>query len=536
VIRHHVTLQHVADELMSRFEGYSLTRAWSQSKEIAILELSNSVETHLLECDVRSTAGTILLKDNTRRAIRNTIDVFKHAWHQRVALVTKHPLDRIITVWFGDCQLHIELFSAGKGNIVLVQDGVVVDTLHDKQNRIGRSFIVSSHQPHPPDLAKDAAQVLADLHPHLGKGLAHECCMRANIHARTAYNTLDQNQQRTLDQIARDILDQAAQSSSWFVVSHSNDVVLTPAPLSNSSILHTYSSVLQAVAKTIALREQRRHFEAQRTTMLKVISRRMSRVEGTLRNLRTDELRDTREHDYRHSADLLMALPDPHRRDLDAIDALDWNTDQSVRIPLQPALTILENAQRLYGKSRASQLAAQHRTMRIPALERELTELQSYMEQASTAACIQDLPHIPLSLARMNTPQPEKSPEEKFRVFALDDQHTLYVGKSAANNDELTMKFAKQQDWWLHVRGASGSHAVLRGVAGPKIPKQVLEAAAAITAYYSHARNASYVPVVYTQRKYVRKPKGANVGAVVIDKEQTVMVKPSLPAGTSASD
>jgi hypothetical protein len=34
----------------------------------------------------------------------------------------------------------------------------------------------------------------------------------------------------------------------------------------------------------------------------------------------------------------------------------------------------------------------------------------------------------------------------------------------------------------------------------------------------------------------VRKPKGANVGAVVIDKEQTVMVKPSLPAGTSASD
>jgi predicted ribosome quality control (RQC) complex YloA/Tae2 family protein len=221
---------------------------------------------------------------------------------------------------------------------------------------------------------------------------------------------------------------------------------------------------------------------------------------------------------------------------LDAIDALDWNTDQSVRIPLQPALTILENAQRLYGKSRTSQLAAQHRTLRIPALERELTELQSYMEQASTAACIQDLPHIPLSLARMNSPQTSKAPEEKYRVFLLDDQHTLYVGKSAANNDELTMKFAKQQDWWLHVRGASGSHAVLRGVAGPKIPKQVLEAAAGITAYYSHARNASYVPVVYTQRKYVRKPKGANVGAVVIDKEQTVMVKPSLPAGTSASD
>lgn len=93
------------------------------------------------------------------------------------------------------------------------------------------------------------------------------------------------------------------------------------------------------------------------------------------------------------------------------------------------------------------------------------------------------------------------------------------------------MKFARQQDWWMHVRGASGSHAVLRGVKGDRIPKSILEKAAAITAYYSQARNASYVPVIYTQRKYVRKPKGANVGAVVVDREQTVMVRPALPDG-----
>ncbi len=536
MIRHHVVLQHVANELMSRFEGYTLVRAWSQSKDIAVLELSNSTETHLLECDVRSNAGTILVKDNTRRAVRNTIDVFKHAWHQRVALVTKHSHDRIITIWFGDCQLHVELFSAGKGNIVLAQQGEVVDALHDKLERVGHSYTVAVRNPHPIDATSDTSHALTEMYPHLGKWLAIECCTITNISAATPYSALNHHQKLLLDETVQDMLNKAAGSNSWLVVSHGKDVVLTPVPLSNSSVLHTYSSVLQAVSKTIALREQQRHFEAQRTTMLKVISRRMSRVEGTLRNLRADELRDTREHDYRHSADLLMALPDLHRRDLEAIDALDWKADQTVRIPLQPALTILENAQRLYGKSRASQLAAQHRTVRIPALELELTQLQSYMEQASTAACIQDLPQLPSSLARMNTSQTAKLPEEKFRVFVLDDQHTLYVGKSAANNDELTMKFAKQQDWWLHVRGASGSHAVLRGVAGPKIPKQVLETAAAITAYYSHARNASYVPVVYTQRKYVRKPKGANVGAVVIDKEQTVMVKPALPAGTASSD
>jgi predicted ribosome quality control (RQC) complex YloA/Tae2 family protein len=70
---------------------------------------------------------------------------------------------------------------------------------------------------------------------------------------------------------------------------------------------------------------------------------------------------------------------------------------------------------------------------------------------------------------------------------------------------------------------------VLRGVEGDRIPKPVLEQAAAITAYYSQARNASWVSVVYTQKKHVRKPKGANVGAVVLEREQTVMVKPGIP-------
>lgn len=68
-----------------------------------------------------------------------------------------------------------------------------------------------------------------------------------------------------------------------------------------------------------------------------------------------------------------------------------------------------------------------------------------------------------------------------------------------------------------------------KGVTAGTIPKEILERAAAITAYYSQARNASYVPVVYTQRKYIRKPKGANIGAVTIEREQTIIVKPALP-------
>lgn len=121
---------------------------------------------------------------------------------------------------------------------------------------------------------------------------------------------------------------------------------------------------------------------------------------------------------------------------------------------------------------------------------------------------------------------------KKYRVFVLDEDYTVFVGKSAANNDELTMRFAKQNDLWFHARGVSGSHAILRGPEPEHPPKKILEQAAAIAAYYSNARNASYTPVVYTLRKYVRKPKGANVGAVTLERERVIMVTPSIPGGT----
>jgi predicted ribosome quality control (RQC) complex YloA/Tae2 family protein len=77
---------------------------------------------------------------------------------------------------------------------------------------------------------------------------------------------------------------------------------------------------------------------------------------------------------------------------------------------------------------------------------------------------------------------------------------------------------------------------VLRSAQSTKPTKNILEKAAAIVAYYSKARNATYTPVVYTQRNNVRKPKGSAVGAVVLDREETIMIQPGLPAEYKSLD
>ena len=75
---------------------------------------------------------------------------------------------------------------------------------------------------------------------------------------------------------------------------------------------------------------------------------------------------------------------------------------------------------------------------------------------------------------------------------------------------------------------------LLRLASGKGEPgKKAKEQAAAIAAYYSKMRNASLVPVAMTEKKYVRKPKGAPAGTVVLERERVLFVTPSLPAKTS---
>ena len=164
-------------------------------------------------------------------------------------------------------------------------------------------------------------------------------------------------------------------------------------------------------------------------------------------------------------------------------------------------------------------------------MELKLMKIENAIKILNNASDTNELEKIKKNLKNMTgikVIDEQDDVSTKFREFDLGEGFILYVGKNAANNDELTMKFAKPNDLWLHARGAGGSHAVLRLNSEQKVPKNILKKAASIAAYYSQARNAKYTPVAYTFKKYVRKPKGANTGSVIICKEEVIMVEPGL--------
>ena len=109
----------------------------------------------------------------------------------------------------------------------------------------------------------------------------------------------------------------------------------------------------------------------------------------------------------------------------------------------------------------------------------------------------------------------------------------MLVGRTDADNDFLSFRLARPEDWWFHVRGMPGSHVILQGPPGVDPDRATLIRAAAIAAYHSKARHAGVVPVSGTRVRDVTKPRGAPAGTVQIRHERVFKVRPARGDGTA---
>ncbi len=117
--------------------------------------------------------------------------------------------------------------------------------------------------------------------------------------------------------------------------------------------------------------------------------------------------------------------------------------------------------------------------------------------------------------------------------YTLAGEWIVWAGKTAEDNDRLSLKVARNDDWWFHLKGAPGSHVVLFVREGIEPPKEVVQAAAAIAAYHSKQRDGGTVAVTATRARHVSKPSGAKAGLVEVKKEVVFRVKPAIPSPSS---
>lgn len=265
-----------------------------------------------------------------------------------------------------------------------------------------------------------------------------------------------------------------------------------------------------------------------RRAALSAARRDLEKAERLAGRLAEDLEEAKRASEYRHFGKLLVTHRHLMRRGMREMVVRDFSGERTVTIPLSPRRTPDENIRRYFARAKKGEKGILIITSRKRAVERDIIEKRALIERISKL----DEPGELLQFTPQRAGREEqrvKSPAAApFKRFIIDERHTIFVGRRNSENDLLTHRFAAPGDLWFHAQGVGGSHVILKG-AGPSTPKRILEKAAAVAAYYSKARHSSTVPVIYAEKRYVRKPRKSPPGTAACLRGKTLYVKPSLP-------
>lgn len=214
----------------------------------------------------------------------------------------------------------------------------------------------------------------------------------------------------------------------------------------------------------------------------------------------------------------------------------EFTTPEGLTIALDPTLTPSQNAQEYFERYRKARSAEEN----LPALLDEAAQELAYLDQIRSMAALSetydDIESVRIEWlawaetarggARASRPKGARPSKQARRPRAFRTIHgdAIYIGRTGQQNDEVTFTIANPDDLWLHVRNMPGAHVILR--ANGRLSEDTIERAASLAAWYSDGRNATAVPVDVTERRHVRKIKGAGPGMVTYRNERTLNVRP----------
>jgi predicted ribosome quality control (RQC) complex YloA/Tae2 family protein len=242
--------------------------------------------------------------------------------------------------------------------------------------------------------------------------------------------------------------------------------------------------------------------------------------------------------EQRQQADLLMAHLQSWEPGMKSITLLDFETSKPLRIPLNPEKNAVQNAQALYKRHQKLKRARNA----VEPLLKEVQEEIQYLEQVEASLRMLDTYNAPEDLQTLQEIREEliqqrylDAPEQRNRDvpdvsepyrYRTPSGFELLIGRNNRQNDQLTFRTAGDYDLWFHTQEIAGSHVLLRLEPGTVPDNADLQFAADLAAHYSRGRQSDQVPVVYTEPKYVYKPKGAKPGMAIYKQERILWGRP----------
>lgn len=286
----------------------------------------------------------------------------------------------------------------------------------------------------------------------------------------------------------------------------------------------TFESAVDAITEFFQRTISLTSIDRERSGVIKLIQNKISSGKKYIEKNSAQLAKVENDQHFKSWADLIMANLHQLKAGTQEVNLTDFtdSAQPEVTIKMDPKLSPQKNAEVYYRKAKNQGIEIQKLREGLTRKNQELQALQAALKEVQNADSVTQL----RKLAAAHTTQVQ---EQRARVPFYEiafNGFQIWVGKSAADNDELTLKHSHKEDLWLHAKDVAGSHVLVKHQSGKTFPKDVVERAAALAAWYSKRKTEGLVPVAYTAKKFVRKRKGDPPGSVVVEREKVLLVEP----------
>ena len=492
----------------------------------------------------------------------------KHIANGRIVKIYQPHMERIIHFdiehldELGDlCQMTLIVELMGKhSNIIFCNsDGMIIDSIKHVSAMMssvrevlpGREYFIPSTQGdklNPLEVTEEAFLDTAMAKPcSITKALyssftgtspviANEICHRASIDGDMPVDSLDADGKKHLFHIFSWMMDdvRAGKYQPNIVFKEKEPIDFSCFHLSEFSDYTTkdYDSISEVLEQYYATRNVYTRIRQKSVDLRKVVTTTLERNRKKFQ-LQEKQLRDTEKREkYKVYGELIHTYGYGLEEGAKELKALNYYTNEMIKIPLDPTLDAKENAQKYFDKYNKLKRTYEALTELIQETKTEIEHLESISTSLDIALSEDDLLQIKEELMeygyikRKRTDKKAKIKSKPFH-YRSSDGYDIYVGKNNYQNDELTFKFATGNDWWFHAKGMAGSHVIVKSN-NEELPDRVFEEAGKLAGYYSKGRDSDKIEIDYLQKKNVKKPNGSAPGFVVYYTNYSLTIHPDI--------
>lgn len=562
-----IVLNSIKHELVNKLIGGRVDKVYQPEKDEIIINIRNNSSNYKLLLTSNSSSPrihlTTLSRKNPEQAPMFCMLLRKHLYGSNIIEIKQLQLDRVIEIVF-ECKdelkttvkksLIIEIMGKHSNIIFINYDNkTIIDSIKRVSENMSSVRQVypgipyalppSQSKLNPLDIDKDGFinainatnkgtlifgflyKTFVGFSPLLSK----EICFNSGVNEGLALDELSENDINIIYENFNNITNIIKNNNyTPAIYSNSNENIYDFHSIKinyfNNCEKQDFNSISELLDVFYYELDNKNRINQKVSNLLKSINTKLDRDRKKLEKQKNELLSAEDREKYKIYGDLIISnLHVPYENNkLTVINYYDPEQNE-ITIPLDPKLNNLSlNSQKYYKRYNKLKSAEDELLKLIESTASDIEYLENILFSIEACQTTDDLDQIYEELSQEGFIKKYKAPKGSNKVkndnliYISSYGHEILVGKNNIQNDLITFKHAKKDDYWFHAKGIPGSHVVIK-TNGDELEDIEYMEAARLAAFYSKGKNNSLVEVDYTKRQNIRKPANAKLGFVIYD-------------------